>query len=1148
MRLGTTVATNALLERKGEPTLLVTTRGLRDVLRIGQQHRPDIFAQAIRLPPMLYARVIEARERMDSAGQVLEPLDEPALVEALADARRRGLRAVAIALLHAVRNPVHEQRAAALAAAAGFDEIVTSHAVAPIIGLVARGDSAVADAYLSPVLLRSVEAFRAELAGPHGEPPLTMMQSNGGLVDPQGFRGINGVLSGPAGGVVGLAAIAQACGRERLIGFDMGGTSTDVSLYAGSLPRRYSTEIDGVRLQAPMMDIHTIAAGGGSIVRFADGRLQAGPDSAGADPGPACYRRGGPATITDCNLVLGRICAERFPTVFGRGGDEPLDPAAARLRLAGIAEAMARDGGLEYSVEALAEAFLAVAVAKMANAVRELTLRHGEDASRFTLLPFGGAAGQHACAVAELLGIDDLLLHPLAGVLSAWGIGLAERRCVRRRSIEAPLDPAGLAAAEQSLAELEQAARGELLRQDVSHASIAVRRTAHVRLSGSDTTIEVEWQTESALRRAFLEAHARLYGFADDTDRVVITAVAAEAREVREHDAGPARPATPAPAVSPAAAHTQAWQSGAWLDVPLHERDDLRPGTIITGPALVIERGATGWIASGWTASAEPGGVLRLRRTHRVSAASAPDPDRPDPMHLEVFNGLYMHVAEQMGVVLQQTARSVNIKERLDFSCALFDAAGRARRECAAHARPPRLDGRQRAPRCSRPTARDLRPGDSFLLNSPYHGGTHLPDITVVTPVFDGVGERPHFFTASRAHHADVGGVDAGIDAARQPRHRRGRRADPAESASSATAGSREAAVRRLLTEVRVAGAQSRAESRRPAGRSSPRTRAASASSSAPPRCTAGRRCSALHGATCRTTPRPACAARSAGSRDGRFDTSSTTASGSPSRVTIDREPVRRRSISAGTSAQRREQLQRAARGHASPRCCTCSARWSRNRSRSTRVACAARHPCADGLAARPGAAGAVVAGNVETSQCIVDALYGALGLQAGVAGHDEQLHVRRRARYQYYETIAGGCRRGPGLRRRQRRADPHDELAAHRSRGAREPLPGAAARVRRSAPAPAGDGEFRGGDGLVRDVEFREAMTAAILSNHRRIAPFGLAGGEPGRCGVNQLARRDGTSETLQATAEIAVDAGDRLRIETPGGGGYGRAAVRHG
>jgi 5-oxoprolinase (ATP-hydrolysing) len=1140
VRLGTTVATNALLERKGEPTLLVTTRGLGDVLRIGQQHRPDIFARAIRLPPMLYAQSIEADERVDATGQVLLPLDEAALASALAAARRDGLRAVAIALLHAVRNPAHEQRAAVLAAAAGFDEIVLSHVVAPVIGLVARGDSAVADAYLSPVLLRYVATLRSELARQHGEPPLLLMQSNGGLVDPAGFRGINGVLSGPAGGVVGLAEVARANGRERLIGFDMGGTSTDVSLYAGSLPRRYSSEIDGVRLQAPMMDIHTIAAGGGSIVRFADDRLQAGPDSAGADPGPACYRRGGPATITDCNLVLGRICAERFPRVFGPDGTEPLDPGAARSRLAEIAAEVARRGGPQYSVEALAEAFLAVAVAKMANAVRELTLRHGEDASRFTLLPFGGAAGQHACAVAELLGIDELALHPLAGVLSAWGIGLAERRCVRTRSIEVPLDPAGLCAAEQVLAELDQAARAELLRQQVSSASITTRRAAHLRLAGSDTTIELAWQPESALRRAFLEVHARLYGFADDTDRIVIAAVATEAWEACEHEGGTTMAAGTAPAEPPTTARTRAWLAGTWHDVPLHERGDLVSGTTITGPALVIERGATGWIAPGWTAAMEPDGALRLQRSSRASRATGPDPHRPDPMHLEVFNGLYMHVAEQMGVVLQQTARSVNIKERLDFSCALFDGA--AGLVANAPHMPVHL-GSMGASVAAVLDAHgaDLRPGDSYLLNSPYHGGTHLPDMTVVTPVFDPAGERVHFFTASRAHHADVGGTTPGsMPPGSRDIGEEGVLIPPVRIVRDGRFAEDE--VRRLLTGVEWPArdpAQNLADLRAQLAANARGIREIE-------------RAAAMHGWPALLgymahvqDNAEACMRRAIRSlHDGRFEYEMDNGQRIAVSVAIDREAGSAVIDFDGTSAQ-------AANNFNAPRAVTVAAvlyvfRTLIEEPIPLNAGCLRpldiRVP--GGCMLDPAAPGAVVAGNVETSQCIVDALYGALGLQAAAQGTMNNFTFGT-ARYQYYETIAGGAGAGPGF-------DGASGVQTHMTNSrltdpevleSRFPVLLREFSLRAGS---GGAGEFRGGDGLVREVEFRETMTSAILSNHRRVAPFGLAGGKPGQRGVNRLVRRDGSSESLQATAEVAVDAGDRLRIETPGGGGYGRASAR--
>jgi 5-oxoprolinase (ATP-hydrolysing) len=1142
VRLGTTVATNALLERRGEPTLLVVTRGLRDVLRIGHQHRPDIFARHIRLPSMLYTRAVEARERIAADGTVLEPLDEAALARDLAAARQDGVRSVAIALLHAVRNPAHERRAIELALAAGFEEVVASHVAAPIIGLIARGDSAVADAYLSPVLLRHLRAFRAELAAHHGRPPLLAMQSNGGLVDPDGFRGINSVLSGPAGGVVALAAAGATVGRERLIGFDMGGTSTDVSLYAGELPRRYGTEIDGVRLRAPMMDIHTIAAGGGSIVRFADGRLQAGPDSAGADPGPACYRRGGPATITDCNVVLGRICPERFPSVFGPSGDAPLDAQASRTRLASIAVQIAAAGGPHYPIEALAAAFVDVAVAKMANAIRELALGHGEDTQQFVLVPFGGAAGQHACAVADLLGIESLLLHPLAGVLSAWGIGLAQRRSMRRHSVEARLDADGMAAAVAALQQLAVEARADLERQQVAPTAIEERRTVQLRLAGSDSSIELPWRDEPTLRGAFRAAHQRLYGFAADEQPLVIAAVGVEAIERPRATIEP--PASVREAGVPAtraAATAPAWCDGGWREVPLRAREELRAGDALEGPALVSERGATGWIAPGWTAAVEADGALLVRRAGSAGMAARPDGTRPDPLRLEIFNGLFMHVAEQMGVVLRQTASSVNIKERLDYSCALFD--GRAGLVANAPHMPVHL-GSMGASVAAVLEAHgaDLRPGDAFLLNSPYHGGTHLPDMTVVTPVFDPAGQRVHFFTASRAHHADIGGTTPGsMPPGSRDIAEEGVLVTPTRIVRAERFDERE--VRRLL----AAGPwparnvqQNLADLRAQLAANSRGTRELE-------------RAAASHGwpsllaymghvqdnaeACMRRAIRRLC--------DGRFRYEMDNGQVIAVSVRVDADAGTAVVDFTGTSPQQ-------ANNFNAPRAVTLAAvlyvfRTLIEESIPLNAGCLRplRIVVPPGSLLDPAPPGAVVAGNVETSQCIVDALYGALGVQAAAQGTMNNFTFGNE-RYQYYETIAGGAGAGPGYpgasgvqthMTNSRLTDP--EVLESRF-----PVLLREFSLRAGS---GGSGEFRGGDGLVREVEFREPMTAGILANHRRVAPFGLAGGGPGRVGVNRVLRRDGTSETLRATAELAVNAGDRLRIETPGGGGFGKPVARH-
>jgi 5-oxoprolinase (ATP-hydrolysing) len=1142
VRLGTTVATNALLERRGEATLLVVTRGLRDVLRIGHQHRPDIFAREIRLPAMLYSRVIEAHERLAADGSVLEPLDEQHLAAALVAARRDGLHAVAIAFLHAVRNPVHERCAVEIARAAGFAEVVASHVVAPIVGLIARGDSAVADAYLSPVLLRHLQAFRSELAAGHGTPPLLAMQSNGGLVDPDGFRGINGVLSGPAGGVVGLAAAGTRAGHQRLLGFDMGGTSTDVSLYAGELPRRYSTEIDGVRLQTPMMDIHTIAAGGGSIVRYADGRLQVGPESAGAAPGPACYRRGGPATITDCNVVLGRIRPGHFPSVFGPAGDQPLDPGASRTRLTAIATEVAAAGGPTYAVEKLAAAFVEVAVAKMANAIRELALRHGEDTQRFALVPFGGAAGQHACAVAGLLGIDTLLLHPLAGVLSAWGIGLAQRRCIRRRSLEIPLDADGLAASRIALDALADDARGDLVRQGVAGNAITGLRTVHVRLAGSDTSHELGWADEATLRDAFRAAHERLYGFAAGAAALVIASVGVEAVENGAADPPAAALPTPDTAMHrQAPGFVRAWAGDEWREVALHSRDELRGGDRIAGPALVIERGATAWIEPGWTATAGADGLLHVQRSVDPRASAASADATPDPLRLEIYNGLFMHVAEQMGVVLRQTASSVNIQERLDYSCALFDGA--ANLVANAPHMPVHL-GSMGASVAAVIEAHghDLRPGDSFLLNSPYHGGTHLPDMTVVTPVFDPSQRRVQFFTASRAHHADIGGTTPGSmppgsrDVAEEgvliaPTRivRDGRFAED-EVRALLTAGPWPARnVQHNLADLRAqlaANARGIRELERAA---------------------------ATHGWPGLLAymghvqdNAEACMRRAIrGLADGCFRYEMDNGQAIEVRVTVDRDAGTARVDFTGTSPQQANNLN-------APRAVTVAAVLYVFRTLIAEpipLNAGCLRPLAivvpPGTLLDPAPPGAVVAGNVETSQCIVDALYGALGVQAAAQGTMNNFTFGNE-RYQYYETIAGGAGAGPGY-------DGASGVQTHMTNSrltdpevleARFPVLLREFALRAGS---GGAGVHRGGDGLVREVEFRESMTAGILANHRRVAPFGLAGGGPGRVGLNTVIRRDGRSETLQATAELAMNAGDRLRIETPGGGGWGAPVGRH-
>ena len=1139
VRLGTTVATNALLERAGAPTLLVTTAGFADAPLIGYQERPDIFAREIRRPRPLHARARGVPERVDASGKVLVPLDEEAVRAVLREARRDGISAVAIVFLHGFRHPVHERRAAAIARAEGFAEVIASHEAAPLLGFVARGDTTVADAYLSPVLLEYTRRFVASVARDLGRPEVAFMQSNGGLVDAAGFRGVNGVLSGPAGGVIGMMAAGGAGSARPLIGFDMGGTSTDVSLATGVLPRRFAAEIDGVRLQTPHVDIATIAAGGGSILRFADGRLQVGPASAGAVPGPACYRRDGPATVTDCNVALGRIPATRFPSVFGPTGDAPIDVDASRRRLAELAAAACAATGTEYSVERLAEAFLEVAVARMANAIRELALHRGHDPAQSALLCFGGAAGQHACAVARLLGLREILLHPLAGVLSAYGIALTSRRAIRRRTLELPLDDTGWASGLRLLEQLERESRDDLLRQAVPAPGIDVTHSVQLRVAGADSTIELPWAEAAPLRAAFFAAHRQLYGFANEQSSLVVATVMAEAVEQVRVDAGSARagPATGAAAGPPEIA--PAWFDAAWHEVPLVPRSSLSPGATLTGPVLVCEDGATSWIAPGWQGEVASNGVLVLRPgAPGGTLGSDPNVPRstPDPMRLEVFNALFMHVAEQMGAVLRQTASSVNIKERLDFSCALFDA------EANLVANAPHMPVHLGSMGASvtavlQRYGGELRPGDAYVVNSPYAGGTHLPDVTVVSPVFDAAGRTIEFFTASRAHHADVGGITPGS----MPPHSRtiaeeGALILPQRMLRDGQLD--EARLRDLLCGGQYPArnyAQNLADLRAQLAANARGARELE-------------RAAALHGR--RTLLQymrhvqdnaEACMRRAIRAlRDGRFRYELDDGQAIVVQVTVDGARGAATVDFTGTSPQ-------AANNFNAPRAVTVAAvlyvfRTLVDEPIPLNAGCLRPLTIVvpPGSMLDPAPPAAVVAGNVETSQCIVDALYGALGLQAAAQGTMNNFTFGNE-RYQYYETIAGGAGAGPGY-------DGASGVQTHMTNSRltdpevlemRFPVLLREFSIR---PGSGGSGRHRGGDGLVRRIEFRESMTAAILSNHRRIRPFGLAGGGPGLPGRNAVRRRGvAAAEALDATAALTVGPGDQIEIETPGGGGFG-------
>ena len=760
VRMGTTVATNALLERRGEPTLLVITEGFGDALRIGYQNRPRIFARHIVLPEMLYAGVVEAKERVVADGTVVLPLDERRLERDLHRYRRQGITSVAIALMHGYRYPRHEERIAALAAAAGFAHIAASHRVSPLLKLVARGDTAVVDAYLTPLLRRYVDQVADMLGAAGRSPRLLFMQSNGGLTAAARFRGRDAVLSGPAGGVVGMVQTALGAGCRRLIGFDMGGTSTDVTHFDGEYERSYETMVAGVRMRAPMMHIHTVAAGGGSILHFDGSRYRVGPQSAGADPGPASYRRGGPLTVTDANLLLGRVQAVHFPPVFGPQGDAALDGDVVRRRFAELAvDIAAATGSPVPPPERVASGFLRIAVHNMANAIKKISVQRGYDVTGYTLQCFGGAGGQHACPVADTLGIRRIFVHPLAGVLSAFGMGLADIRALRQIQVDQLLARADIEAVLAAIAEpLRRDACREVGEQGIDAADIAAQCQVHLRYQGTDTTLIVDLDCPAAMRQAFEVIHHRRFGFITAGRPLVVEALTVEA--VGAAAAG-AEDELPLTARQPRPVEQVAmWSDGGWRTVPLYRRDGLLPGQQLAGPAIIAEATGTLVVDAGWRATVNRRRHLLLERCLERQGREDLG-TRVDPVLLEVFNNLFMAVAEEMGVTLANTATSVNIKERLDFSCAIFDAGGNLVAN-APHV-PVHLGSMGESVKAIIAGNRQtMRPGDVYMLNAPYNGGTHLPDVTVITPCFDADGEEVLFYLGSRGHHADIGGRTPG--------------------------------------------------------------------------------------------------------------------------------------------------------------------------------------------------------------------------------------------------------------------------------------------------------------------------------------------------------------------------------------------------
>jgi len=1127
VKMGTTVATNALLERKGEPTVLLITRGFRDQLRIAYQNRPRIFDRHIRLPELLYRKVVEVDERMGAHGEVVAPLDEALARHDLAAAFAEGLRSVAIVFMHGYRFPAHEARVAELAREAGFTQVSASHVVSPLMKIVSRGDTTVVDAYLSPILRRYVDQVAGELPGAR----LMFMQSSGGLTDAHRFQGKDSILSGPAGGIVGMVKTAESAGFAKVIGFDMGGTSTDVSHYAGELEREFDTLVAGVRMRAPMMSIHTIAAGGGSILNFDGQRLRVGPDSAGANPGPACYRRGGPLAVTDCNVMLGKIQPAYFPKVFGPDGDEPLDAGVVREKFTALAGEIAKATGTPQAPAQVAEGFLRIAVANMANAIKFISVQRGHDVTEYTLACFGGAGGQHACLVADELGMTQVFIHPLAGVLSAYGMGLAQVRALREEAVERPLEEARPELGERTARLGEQCAR-ELREQDIAVARVEMR--AHLKYEGTDTSLPVPLGTIDAMRADFERQYRARFSFLMPDRALIAEAVSVEA--VGESDAPGENAAADGDGRAPAkpVEHVEMTSGGERHRTPVFEREALIPGQRVPGPAIIAERNATTVVEPDWEAQVTALDHMVLRRVVARRARYAAG-THADPVMLEVFNNLFMSIAEQMGVRLAQTAYSVNIKERLDFSCALFDAGGNLIAN-APHM-PVHLGSMGESIKTViAKNGGKMRPGDVYVLNDPFNGGTHLPDVTVITPVFDAGGREILFYVGSRGHHADIGGITPGsMPPFSKTLEEEGVLLDNVKLVEAGVM--LEAEMRRLLASAKYPARspdQNIADLRAQI--------AANEKGVQELRRMVGHFGLDVVKAYMKHVQDNAeeCVRRVIGVlKDGEF--SCEMDNGAVIRVKISIGADRRSAVIdfAGTSAQLPSNFN-------APSAVVYAAvlyvfRTLVDDDIPLNAGCLkpleVRIPEGSMLNPRPPAA--TVAGNVETSQCITDALYGALGVMAASYGTMNNFTFGNDA-YQYYETISGGTGAGPGF-------PGTDTVQAHMTNSRltdpevlewRYPVRVDAHAIRAGS---GGAGRWNGGNGAARRIRFLEPMTAAILAGHRRVPPYGMAGGSPGDVGRNWVERADGTRTDLGYADETTVGAGDVFVIETPGGGGFG-------
>ncbi|MBI2811653.1 MAG: hydantoinase B/oxoprolinase family protein [Candidatus Melainabacteria bacterium] len=1129
VKIGTTVATNALLERKGEPTVFVTNKGFGDCLRIAYQNRPDIFARQIILPEQLYSHVIEVDCRCDYQGTELVALDEDAARQQFVTAFDLGFQSCAIVLMHGYRFPSHEQSLRAIAKSVGFTQISTSHETSPLVKLISRGDTSVADAALSPILRRYVDQVQRELKGVR----LLFMQSNGGLADALHFRGKDSLLSGPAGGVVGASAVGNACGCANIIAFDMGGTSTDVSHISGAYERTTEAVLAGVRIKTPMIAINTVAAGGGSICSFDGFRMRVGPASAGAVPGPACYGNGGPLTITDCNVLLGRIQPDYFPKVFGPSNDRGLDEGSVKRRFAELAETMLQNVGSSSAPEVVAQGFLTIAVAKMAGAIKQISIEKGHDITDYALVAFGGAGGQHACQIADALGIKKILIHPLAGVLSAYGIGTANVASVKHESIESLLDENSLNLARNVLERLTKSCQQELADQLIGEENLMHTKSLALRYEGTDSSILVPLESIATMKTVFEKTHSDRFGFVSPEKKLVIESVSinVEAKMPAPNIAPALNPTTPTQLPK-----CKVYLDGSWQEVQLWTSEDLNTDSLIDGPALIAEKMSTTLIEHGWQASVAANGSIVIVRTIELERTNQVDTDleKPDPAQLELFNHIFMSTAEQMGAALQNTSQSINIKERLDFSCAIFDDHGKLVAN-APHI-PVHLGSMSACvQQIISNRAGSIKKGDVFVSNNPYAGGTHLPDITVVSPAFIG-GDEPAFFLASRGHHADIGGI---------------------------TPGSMPAYSQTLLEEgvvihnfQLVKEGVFFEEEMRNLLNSPPHPARNIAQNIADLKAQIAANVRGEHAliALCKRYGLPTVhrymrfvqenaelAVKTAIKllHDGSFSCEMDSGATIKVSVKIDRNKQEATIDFEGTSTQLKSNMN-------APKAITNAAVMY-----VFRTLIDDDIPLNDGFLVpltiripeecllNPQFPAAIVAGNVETSQQITDTLYGALGVMAASQGTMNNFTFGNQ-KYQYYETIAGGSGAGPDFdgtsavqtnMTNSRLTDP--EILEMRFPVILEEFS-----IRKNS---GGAGEHKGGDGVIRRVRFCESMSASILSQRRSVFPHGMQGGANGSKGLNYVIRRDGTRVDLSATATIDLEDGDTFVIETPGGGGFG-------